>query len=719
MGGEPAAGARANSLTLTVADAAGNTNWTNIAVFQSPVNITFTSIPAISNQTSITVQGTIDTTGYMVWVNGVQATSDQDGTDWTAWNVPLNGTGTAVIQARAIPVTPADNYGNGSGGGGGTNSTLQNPGNPDPTDYMDNETNLDYLPAIICTSYTILSEILWTDSWPRTNDTQAEEHWAMHSPGDSLSTAYVNYVIYNPYSGGWSPNGFSATCQFWDQFGYGSTVNYYSMTNNDFSNPTGTNSSTQDVSGMSFIPEESSYSNSTPGWNTSQFISGIENANSAVYTVHRYVASSFVLRTGGKAGSHRWGLFQLGVTAQYLTQRATPSPKSVAVPYNKITVMGQPLGNDNNFFVSAPDGIMVAVPVDVPGLPTFTFNVTPTKYQLVIQVTTNGATNSGTVTLNPDTPTTFCVGQNLQFQFTNIPVAPNAPPLSILPTSYAYWTLPCPDKYVNHSSQRWHARTGYVPGYGPIDLGEAAYVYYGSTNYTNLPGLNQGQLTNQCWYVNGCSNVLATVGGRLYFPNGTSVNCGASGRISIDSPQVTQNDTNLHGSPYFSIETGPTKVWLSVGSARENNNMAFNAHVDSQYPGKAAWTQLITGRFNNGGHIESIVGSKLDNSLWVFSLVMVAPPHYDGPIPFGDAPKAQCAGSYAAENLSFIDYLRFIPDGIDNIPVTLQIATWKANGSAELVHDKAWQVQAGSAVSGPDFQKSSALPEWSFGLLQF
>jgi hypothetical protein len=118
-----------NWMTLTATDAVGNTNWTNIAVVQSAIHMAFTAIPDITNQVEVTVQGTIDTGGYAVWVNGVLAT--QSGMSWEADNVPVNGAGTAVFEALAIPASDNGGYGN-NNGGGGTNSTLQNPGNPVP-----------------------------------------------------------------------------------------------------------------------------------------------------------------------------------------------------------------------------------------------------------------------------------------------------------------------------------------------------------------------------------------------------------------------------------------------------------------------------------------------------------------------------------------------------------------------------------------------------------
>ena len=92
-----------NWLTLTASDAWTNVSVTNIAIVQSSVGLSINWIDWITSQTAITVEGSIDTAGYNVWVNGVQAWQSGSGTNiyWEAHNVPVNGTGTAVIEALA------------------------------------------------------------------------------------------------------------------------------------------------------------------------------------------------------------------------------------------------------------------------------------------------------------------------------------------------------------------------------------------------------------------------------------------------------------------------------------------------------------------------------------------------------------------------------------------------------------------------------------------
>ena len=89
------------------------------------------SINAITNQTTITVTGELDSTNYVVWVNGVKATATGGG-NLSAYNVPVNSAGTAVFEALAIPTSDNGGYGM-NNGGGGFNSSMLNPGNPGST----------------------------------------------------------------------------------------------------------------------------------------------------------------------------------------------------------------------------------------------------------------------------------------------------------------------------------------------------------------------------------------------------------------------------------------------------------------------------------------------------------------------------------------------------------------------------------------------------------
>jgi len=95
-----------NNLSLIVTDAAGNTSVKNIPVMQSSLVLTITSAGL-----GQAVAGTISDTNYTIWVNGIMATNNMDGT-WIAPNPHLT-LDTPTVQVRAIP-----NWDNGGNGGG-------------------------------------------------------------------------------------------------------------------------------------------------------------------------------------------------------------------------------------------------------------------------------------------------------------------------------------------------------------------------------------------------------------------------------------------------------------------------------------------------------------------------------------------------------------------------------------------------------------------------
>jgi len=81
-----------NHLSFTVTDAVGNITTTNITVVMSDLGLTLN--PVVAGQAVVT--GTIADDSYTIYVNGVTATNNGDGT-WTALITPISGTGGAVV----------------------------------------------------------------------------------------------------------------------------------------------------------------------------------------------------------------------------------------------------------------------------------------------------------------------------------------------------------------------------------------------------------------------------------------------------------------------------------------------------------------------------------------------------------------------------------------------------------------------------------------------
>jgi hypothetical protein len=350
-----------NWLTLTGTDAASNVFVTNIAVVRSSLVLTFSSIPAISWQQKMDVAGSINSSSYSVWVNGVEATNfvDLGGgvLGWTAYNVPVNGNGTALIQAEAIPST--DNGGKGTGGGGGTNSTLSNAGNPTPAARATLlEACPDKQPCIIYTQYhqNTVDGIDGHLSSPYGLDdlNTTIEDWSLGGgTGGYLEANYGAENDGNSISGGGLVPTFNWQLITWDQSGDGSLVIGSSYTNNDYSNVAGTEAywypnfiegfpgtfETEDNSIFSTIPSE--YEWWDPGPDTSTSGSNDFQAVNISYV------------QGGKA-----------VPVQYVvefTASAEGSPDNfpdswIDIPPTDINMAGGRLGSDAIYHKVVPSG---------------------------------------------------------------------------------------------------------------------------------------------------------------------------------------------------------------------------------------------------------------------------------------------------------------------------------------------------------------------------
>ncbi len=239
--------AGANTLTLTATDA--NNNVTNITstVVQSSVILTIAPASDITCQTAVDVSGTINSTGYSVWVNGLETTALNpcgDGVwSWTVQNVPVNGTGTAVFQAEAIATG-----GSCTGGGGGTNSSLQNPGNPFSAQCACvTEFCPDKQPVIVCTAYhqqstTVCDLPVGAPSGVSYNMTWTQ-NWSEGVGGDQF---WTSSIFRNdggiPYENGNPYGGFSWQSWRVDATGNGIQSNGASWVNNNYTDNVSTSS---------------------------------------------------------------------------------------------------------------------------------------------------------------------------------------------------------------------------------------------------------------------------------------------------------------------------------------------------------------------------------------------------------------------------------------------------------------------------------------------
>jgi hypothetical protein len=207
-----------NTVNITVADMATNVVTTNFTVVKSSVVLTIDPLdPSFLNQPYLTVTGTINVSDHKVWVNGVEATLNGDGT-WTALEVPMTDGGTAVIQARAIP--NSDNGGNGTGGAGGEEATMENPGNPSSLQNKDRETDPEKPSEVVLIHY----DRKLTDTSDRHLDPGEEEaykekwwetiSWDLNQPGhwdynDCWGKASAGYYVWGDADWGKTGKGFA------------------------------------------------------------------------------------------------------------------------------------------------------------------------------------------------------------------------------------------------------------------------------------------------------------------------------------------------------------------------------------------------------------------------------------------------------------------------------------------------------------------------------
>jgi hypothetical protein len=92
-----------NMVTLTTTSATGNLGTTTVNVVKSPVTVMINPLSGAQlNLPAVTVTGTVSDLGSDVWVNGIQATVNGDGS-WQADNVPVKDGGMADLDVEVYP----------------------------------------------------------------------------------------------------------------------------------------------------------------------------------------------------------------------------------------------------------------------------------------------------------------------------------------------------------------------------------------------------------------------------------------------------------------------------------------------------------------------------------------------------------------------------------------------------------------------------------------
>lgn len=354
-------GPGANTLTLSMTNAAGKSSSTSLTVIQSDVVLTIADLSNTDlNQPFIYVSGTIIGDGYTVWVNGVQATLY--GGTWGAVNVPVNVGGTAAIQARAIPNT--DHGGQGTGGSGGTVSTMANPGNPTSPGARDAESVPDKRPEVVEIHY---DKKLW-------------DKFAELAP-NTYREVVNESIKWDLGQGG---------VRFWDHC-WGEPIQEYFNFEDRIWDASGAgvwhSGSTVGPGACGARVENASGPCQVTAWSGEfcQVSDEYDDAGGKTSRV-RSAHTKYQLRTNGKGKSHRQNLFALGAIAwgvgDYFWPEVDWDPWSYSIPVTSIAI-GQfgPMESSGCLYRVLPDNRTFDVTPTVLGNPYYTFSVPDvTKY---------------------------------------------------------------------------------------------------------------------------------------------------------------------------------------------------------------------------------------------------------------------------------------------------------------------------------------------------
>jgi hypothetical protein len=384
-----------STLTLTALDFWGNVTTTNINVSKSAVQLAIDPLAEDSlNDATITVTGTLNVSDHTVWVNGVKATLNGDGT-WTAEGVPLNPGGTAVIQARAVP--NSDNGGNGTGGSGGSGATMQNPGNPTSPQQKDTGAESDKKAQL----YIYKDDV----SVQKSDDT----------------------VRFDEYDLDFQPTGVWSTGQYWDY--YEQPWKYDPETRNSGAG-NGTIDSKfhgeySDYPPVTYGPCASTFVWPIAGWPGQAYVTSCNGGHSWMnappiasehcgvknpppqdtedwvltaygvtrikwhYQYTRTAQTQWKLFTGGKARPARNALWRIRGPAWEILDKKAKRPFTGAnkrqIPNGQIKIFGKTLHTDGTIFKTLANGQTLDVPFEVSGTGSdfYTFGPGATPYYLI------------------------------------------------------------------------------------------------------------------------------------------------------------------------------------------------------------------------------------------------------------------------------------------------------------------------------------------------
>jgi hypothetical protein len=361
-------------LALSATDAWGNSATTNVTVVQSQLQFSMFDVsPDELFQRAISVGGIVADPGCTIYVNGVPARNNGDGT-WSADNVPLTPGATATFTVMAYP----------AGHDLEESAARQiKPGvEKPPRVYVEEDTrDLDY-------SRCLRQDVIEGGPWTETHDQMSVGHdwrdgaggpgWSMRDQHDLSSDPgaeqfnHCEGTIRYPASewpvllaGEWNVN---PECF---AFRYEDNPPIVGMEHCEVHDPT------------------SAHWGPTPVRDIYDPWYGQMTVGSLDWTYNRTAQTTMKLFTGGKATVHRSNLFVVqGSATEVLDKRAVPplqgGVNSRTIPPEEITVGGLgKLGNDGRRYKVLPDGATKDLTPKT-SRKFYTFKVDGTKYYLTL-----------------------------------------------------------------------------------------------------------------------------------------------------------------------------------------------------------------------------------------------------------------------------------------------------------------------------------------------
>ncbi|MGA2750690.1 MAG: hypothetical protein ABSG59_18110 [Verrucomicrobiota bacterium] len=346
-----------NYLTIAATNTAGYGIATNIAVTQSDVVLTINSVSSMNSGPTAAVTGTVSPGTETVFVNGVQATNNGNGT-WTAQYVPSSVNGTATFSASASP------------DGLSSSANAQSEANvPGPYGLLPTAFSYDLSAQRTVNAY---------DGYTNGANTEMTMHWQFDAPGseyESISGFWSGQTFYVPFDDVWH-----CTWGINDIGEYSSS--WLGETNTPPPSPT--NNGLWDPSSMPVL----------------SFLDGVfgyENANGAglgtvggqqeTFAYQYQIQTKWTLYTGGRSDSLQQNLWIVSMSLEGETAFNLPPPGGVVdgysvgdgywtlpanvglgfIPPGQITIAGQTLDAYDSVYLTFPNNAAVELAMNAPG----------------------------------------------------------------------------------------------------------------------------------------------------------------------------------------------------------------------------------------------------------------------------------------------------------------------------------------------------------------